>query len=67
MNLKVKHTVKQLVREANGKTRTVKTVFTTKNAAERYANAVGGTVEDPAKTTFGAALASAIMTASAKV
>ena len=63
MNLKVKHTVKQTIIGAFGKPKTVKTVFTSKDAAERYAASVGGTVEAPTKTTFGAALAAAIMTA----
>lgn len=63
MKLNIKYTVRQNITGAFGKTRTVKTVFTSKEAADRYAAAVGGTVEAPAKTTFGAALAAAIMTA----
>ena len=63
MSLKIKHTVRQTIIGAFGKRKIVKTVFTSKDAAERYAASVGGTVEEPAKSVFGAALASAIMTA----
>lgn len=67
MGIKIKHVVKQMIRQANGKTIPVRTTFNSKDAADRYAAAVGGAVEAPAKSAFGAALASAIMTASAKV